>query len=146
MTPRMPANTYGVDLMNGGEALITHCQIFGGGGTMASIGVHSFMSKPTIRENCSMFDATGHCTAGCSGSPGLAIAGAASATNGFSTGVLLDTSPGASVETSTICGTQGLNASGVHIKGDATGTVVRGLADLRERRHRRLGGRPDRRL
>jgi hypothetical protein len=118
-------NTYGVDLMNGGEALITHCQIFGGGGTMASIGVHSFMAKPTIRENCSTFDATGHCTAGCGGSPGLAIAGAASATNGFSTGVLLDTSPGASVETSTICGTQGLNASGVHIKGDATGTVVR---------------------
>jgi hypothetical protein len=120
-------NTYGVDLMNGGEALITHCQIFGGGGTMTSIGVHSLMAKPTIRENCSVVDAsTGRCTAGCSGSPGLVIAGAASATNGFSTGILLDTSPGASVETSTICGTQGLNASGVHIKGDATGTMVRG--------------------
>ena len=119
-------NTYGVDLMNGGEALITHCQIYGGGGTVASIGVHSVMAKPTIRDNCSMIDAsTGRCTTVCTGSPGLVIAGAASATSGFSTGVRLDTSPGASVETSTVCGTQGLNASGVHISGNATGTVVR---------------------
>jgi hypothetical protein len=118
-------STYGVDLKNGGDALITHCQISGGGGTMESIGVHSVGAKPRIRDNCSMLDGSGRCTTGCTGTPGLAIAGAASATNGTSTGVLLKDSPGASVETSTICGTQGLNASGVHIEGDATGTVVR---------------------
>ncbi len=118
-------HTFGVDLMSGGEALITHCQISGGGGTLESIGVHSVMAKPTIRDNCSTLDTSGRCTAVCTGSPGLAIAGAASATDGISTGVLLQASPGASVETSTICATQGLNASGVNIKGDATGTVVR---------------------
>jgi len=122
--------TYGVNLVTGGEATITHCLLFGGAGTVESYGVRSFNSKPTILENCTDIDATrdatrGRCTTDCSTTPTLGIVGqAASTTSVTGVGVLLNASPGASVETSTICGMQGTQAIGVHIAGDATGTVI----------------------
>ena len=121
------AATYGVNLVGGGEATITHCLLFGGAGTTESYGVRSVLSKPTIQENCSDIDPmTGRCTANCSTAPTLGIVGqAASTTSVTGVGVLLNDSPGASVETSTICGALGTDAIGVHIISDATGTVTR---------------------
>ena len=130
------AHSYGINLVSNvtattavaAEALITHCAIGGGAGSLESIGVRSVGSRPTLRENCSNVDpTTGRCTAACSDPPGVGIAGQNTAgTQGTSVAVLLDTSPGASVETSTVCGTQGLQAVGVHVVGDATGTTIRG--------------------
>jgi hypothetical protein len=119
---------YGVYLINGAKALITHSLIYGGAGTMASYGVLSVNSTPEIRENCASIDpTTGRCTTDCAATPGMAIGGRiGAATMGDSAAVLLQSSPGALVATSTICGAQGSQAAGVHITGDATGTVIRG--------------------
>ena len=120
--------SYGVNLINGGEALITHCNIVGGAGTTGNIGVRSVGSTLTLRENCAAVDATtGRCTAGCTTSPPVGISGRVdNGTVGFSTAVHLEASPGALVETSTVCASQGAVATGVRILGNATGTVVRG--------------------
>jgi hypothetical protein len=123
-----PLRSYGVNLINGGEALITHCAIAGGAGTDEAFGVRSVGSRPTLRDNCSTFDPqTGRCVSDCSTAPGLGIAGRIdAATTGVSAAVHLEASPGALIETSTLCAEQGAQAIGVHITGTATGTVVRG--------------------
>lgn len=119
--------TFGVRLVAGGQALITHSLIYGGAGTTASYGVGSFNSTPVIRDNCLTINpTTGHCTTDCSMTPSFGIAGSNTANAGISAAVLLNTSPGASIETSTLCGAQGTQAIGVRIVGDATGTLIRG--------------------
>jgi hypothetical protein len=127
--------SYGVNLVNGAEALITRSAIFGGAGSAASIGVHAVGSKPTVRENCALIDpVTGHCAGPCGptslgihgrspapGGPGGGDTGAAEAV-----GVDLADSPGAIVERSAVCGTFGVTGAGVRIAGLASGTIVRG--------------------
>jgi hypothetical protein len=89
--------------------------------------VGSFNSAPTIRDNCLTINpTTGHCATDCSTPPSFGIAGSSTVTAGVSGAVLLNTSPGASIETSTLCGAQGTQAIGVRIVGDATGTVIHG--------------------
>jgi hypothetical protein len=125
--------SYGVNLLNGAEALITRSAIFGGSGSAASIGVHSVGSKPTIRDNCATIDpATGHCTATCAPNS-LGIHGRSPSVGGGvdpgaveAVGVDLSDSPGAVVERNAVCGTLGATGDGVRIAGTAVGTVVRG--------------------
>ena len=129
--------SYGVNLVNGAEAVITRSAIFGGAGSASSIGVHSVGSKPTIRENCASIDATtGHCSTACAattlgihgrsppqGGPGGGDNGATEAV-----GIDLVDSPGALVERTAVCGTFGATGVGVRIGGMAAGTIVRGNA------------------
>jgi hypothetical protein len=119
------ASTYGVDLAHGAQATITRSTIQAGGGTTEAIGIRSIGAKPTIRDNCSTFDATsGACTAACSATLGIR-ARAATPAAGTSAAILLDTSPGAIVDRNTICGAQAATGTGVHIIRDATGTAIR---------------------
>jgi hypothetical protein len=127
--------SYGVNLINGAEALITRSAIFGGAGSAAASGVHSVGSKPTIRDNCASIDPTsGRCTAAC-GSMSLGIHGRSQNSPGGgpdsvaeAVAVDLASSPGALVERNAICGTSSAMAAGVRIAGDARGTVLRGNA------------------
>jgi hypothetical protein len=119
-------STYGVDLKNGAEVTILRSAIAGGAGTSEAIGVRSTASKPTIRDNCATFSpATGGCTDACD--KALGIHGRAAADSmGVSTAILLDSSPGATVDRSTICGSQAPDSAGVRIKGPSSGVAVRG--------------------
>jgi hypothetical protein len=118
--------TYGVHLVRGGEATITHCLLFGGAGTAESYGVASFNSKPTIHENCTNIDSSGHCITDCTTTPTLGIVGrVGTSITGIGAAVLLNTSPEATVDTSTVCSAQGAQAIGVHIINEAAGTVIR---------------------
>jgi hypothetical protein len=128
--------SYGINLVNGGEALITRSAIFGGAGSASSIGVHSVGAKPTIRENCAAVDPTsGHCSAPCTATT-LGIHGRSPAQvgpggdNGAMEAVAIDLvdSPGALVERTAVCGTFGATGVGVRIGGMAAGTIVRGNA------------------
>jgi hypothetical protein len=128
--------SYGINLVNGAEALITRSAIFGGAGNASSIGVHSAGSKPTIRENCALIDpTTGHCTAPCTATA-LGIHGRSptqagpGGDNGATEAVGIDLvdSPGAIVERTAICGTFGAMGVGVRVGGMAAGTIVRGNA------------------
>jgi hypothetical protein len=125
--------SYGVNLINGAEALITRSAIFGGAGSAATAGIHAAGSKPTIRDNCASVDpTTGRCTAAC-GSMSLGIHGRSQNSPGGgpdngaeAVAIDLSASPGALVERNAICGTAGSIAAGVRIAGAAAGTVIRG--------------------
>jgi hypothetical protein len=128
--------SYGVNLLAGGEALITRSAIFGGAGSVSSIGVHSAGGKPTIRENCATIDPmTGHCTATCAPTS-LGIHGRSPAAGGpgpggdnggmEAVGVDLVDSAGAVVERNAVCGTLGATGVGVRVAGMSAGIVVRG--------------------
>jgi hypothetical protein len=118
-------NSYGVNMINGAEALITSSSIFAGNGSVTSIAIRSVGSTPTIRNNCQRFDATGRCDQFC-GTTGDAIRGRFVPGTGTTHGVLLDASPGAIVEGNAICGQDADVGAGIRVIGDATGTVIRG--------------------
>lgn len=119
-------HSYGVNLVNGAEALIFRSSIYAGNGTTTSIGVRSVGSTPTIRGNCQSVDpATGRCDDFC-GATAPAIRGRFTTGTGTTYGVLLDASPGAVVEASAICGVDADVGGGIRVQGDATGTVIRG--------------------
>jgi hypothetical protein len=119
-----PTQSWGINLVSGGEALITRSAIFAGDGSSESYGVRSVASKPTLRDNCATIDATtGRCTATCaSATTGTAVTPGIrgrldAATTGTSAAVYLESSPGASVETSLLCGNQGAQGAALRITG-----------------------------
>lgn len=119
--------SYGINLINGAEATVTQCSIYGGAASVESIGVRSVGSSPTIIDNCQTLDAAGRCDDFCGGGRNVGIRGSFSAaTTGEAYGVLLEASPGARLEQSAVCGCNSDNGAGVRIRGDATGTLVRG--------------------
>jgi hypothetical protein len=123
------ATSYGVNLLNGAEALITRSSIFGGIANTDAVAIRSVGSKPTIRDNCNTFDPnSGRCTGLCTFAT-LGLRGRISPNPG-ARGVAIDLvdSPGAIVERNSICGTQAAVGMGVHISGAAAGTIVRGNA------------------
>jgi|GEM_PF-2192058 len=118
--------SYGINLINGGAATITRSRIFGGNGTALSVGVHSDGGKPTIRDNCPMLDATGHCATSCATlSGGNGIRGRLTGATGESYAVFLKNSPNASVEQTATCGNAATTGAGVRVTGDSGGIVIR---------------------
>ena len=122
--------SWGINLVNGAQALITRSIVAAGGGTAESIAIRSVGALPTVRENCSNIDPTsGRCaTSACTG---LGLRGRNTTSGGGTpTGigmvVLLKDSPGAVVERNLICGGPASELSGVRIIGAAAATVVRG--------------------
>jgi hypothetical protein len=120
--------SWGINLVNGAEALITRSIVASGAGTQEAIAIRSVGALPTIRESCSSIDPTsGRCaTTACTG---LGLRGrntASGSSAGVGMVVLLKDSPGAVVERNLICGGPAGELSGVRIVGPAGGTVVRG--------------------
>jgi len=153
-SPRV-TNSYGVSVINGGDALIFRSRIDGGAGRDESIGVRAVRSRVSVEDACRSVpdDTTGRCAANCwaSGSsfPGPSVHGAVTWTT-TSYGVLLDDAPGSRIERSTICGGLELQAfdqddpasvAAVRVSGDATGVLIRAnnveaAGDLTEYGHR----------
>jgi hypothetical protein len=137
------SESHGVRVATGGTPLLTHNAIVGGTAPTA-IGVSALNSAPIIRGNCDTINGnSGRCTTlNCNPAGGARIglgfihgrtAGGGMRSNAW--GVLLTSSPGALIESSSISGSQctgGLNTNGsvagVRITGDASNTVVRGNA------------------
>ena len=128
LTTPASEHSYGVNLINGAAATITKCSIYGGLGTMESIGVRSVGSTPSLIDNCQGLDpSTGRCDDFCNTGRTPSIRGSfGPAATGDAFGVLLDDSPGARIEQSAICGNDADNGAGVRITGDATGVLIRG--------------------
>jgi len=118
-------NSYGVNMINGAAALITASSIFAGSGSAVSIGVRSVGSTPTIMNNCQGYDTAGRCNVFC-GNAGSAIRGRFTTGTGETYAVLLESSPGALVQASAMCGNDADTGAALRIQGDAAGTVVRG--------------------
>ena len=120
-------HSYGVNLLNGGQALITHSFIQGGAGSLQSIGVRAWHSKPTVRENCSELDPSPGAAPPLLVDPGARHSWSARrGDDGISTAVAPGGVARRPVETSTLCGDQGKQAIGVRIVSDATNVAIRG--------------------
>lgn len=122
-------NSYGVNVINKGEATVTQSRIDPGQGTSESIGVRSVDAKVSIVNNCANIDPmTGHCIASCfinQGATQVSSIVGKSQGNGTSYAVLLQDSPGSKIETSALCRTVADVGAVVKITGDATGVQVR---------------------
>jgi hypothetical protein len=121
-------NSYGIDMSAGAQATITRSSIDAGTGSVASIAIRSIGSKPRIVSNCPSLDVFGRCDDFCGSGATLAIRGrqVTAPVGSESYSVLLQDSPGASVETSTLCGAVADYGASVRIAGDGTGILVRG--------------------
>jgi hypothetical protein len=123
-------NGYGVDVRNGGDALVQRSAIYAGHGTTEAIGVRVQDSTAQIVENCpGNLDTMGRCTVGCSGSGQAGIRGrqdALPSRTSTSYAILIRNSPGTIVASSATCGQTSVNGAGVRIDGTATGVVLRG--------------------
>ena len=119
------ASSYGINLINQADALITRVSVFGGNGTAETIGIRSIDSTPTIRDNCTTITATGHCDAWCGNGAQFGIRGRYPNGSGDVYAVYLQDSRDALVESSAVCGTNGVNGGGVFITGEADGVIVR---------------------
>jgi hypothetical protein len=117
-------SSYGINLINGAEALITRSVIYAGNGDAESYGVRSVGSRPTIRDNCNAYDSAGRCNDFC-GATNRAIRGRFTAGPGVTAAVYLQDSPNAVVEQTAMCGNDADEGSGIRVRGDATGLVIR---------------------
>ena len=124
------ATSYGVNIIDSMGTAATPTlhrnAIMGGPGATASIGVHSLNSAPILQNHCSTFDNSGRCTIGCFTSTYYVRARPNNNTGLDSYGVLLESSPGAVVSASAVCGNAGTgNVAGVRITGAAANVLVR---------------------
>jgi hypothetical protein len=121
-------NSFGIDLSDGAQVTITRSSIDAGTGSLASIAIRSIGSKPRIVNNCASLDAMGRCDDFCGTGATLAIRGRQSggAAGSDSYAVLLQDSPNASVESSSLCNNSSDFGAVVRIAGDGTGITLRG--------------------
>ncbi len=118
------ANSYGINLINGAEAVVMSSWIDAGDGSTSSIGIRSVGSRPTIRDNCQGYDTGGRCDDYC-GTTGNAIRGRFSDGTGTTYAVYLEDSPGAVIERSALCGNNTDTGAAIAIRDDAAGTLIR---------------------
>ncbi len=109
--------------------LITRDAVSGGTGSALSIGIRSVGSAPVIQNNCATVDAAGRCTSGGCGNTVTSFIRARTlgSSGTASTGIRLENSPNALVDSNGICttGTSTTEARAIHVAGNATGTIIR---------------------
>lgn len=118
------SNSYGVNVVNGGDVLITKSRIDAGTGTAESIGVRSVSSRVTIQDNCLSPDAQGRCDDFCGGNP--SIRGRTQAGTGVTYAVLLQDSPNSLIQSSAMCANDADQGAVLRIAGDGNNITVRG--------------------
>ncbi len=145
------STSYGVNVINGGQATVFQSRIDNGGQATVGIAVRAVGSQVAVEDSCPVppdatgrcvppclvRDSRGHCNSFCSETqPGIRATYRASTLDSFPQqihGVVLEDSPGSRIERSAICtsydvwGAFGENTA-VRVAGDASGTVLRANA------------------
>ncbi len=119
--------SYGVNVINGGDATITSSRIDAGSGNVESVGVRSAAARVTVQNNCPTIDAnTGRCTGFCfnGNTQQPSIVGRAQGM-GTTYAIELRDSPNSRVETSAICRNDADIGAAIRITGDGAGVQVR---------------------
>ncbi|MBL9038505.1 MAG: hypothetical protein JNG84_08345 [Archangium sp.] len=117
--------SYGVNVLDGGRALITKSFITAGAGTSEAIGVRVVGGQVTLLDNCSTLN-DGRCAQGCCPSC-LGIRGKAGPSSvGESYAVLLDDAAGSFLGSSAVCGNAGSVGAAVRVRGASDGVTLRG--------------------
>ncbi len=122
-TPNV-TNSYGVNIINGGDAKITRSRIDAGFGSAESIAARVVASRVTVENNCLSLDNQGRCDDFCANNPSLR--GRTQQGTGVSYSVLLDDSPNSIIQTSALCAHDADQGAGIRIAGDGAGIVIRG--------------------
>ena len=117
-------NSYGVQIIGGGEATITKSRIDAGAGTGESIAVRVVSSLVHVVNNCLSLDANGRCDDFCANND--SFRGRITQGTGVSYALLLDDAPGSTVETSALCANDADQGAGIRIAGDGAGILIRG--------------------
>ncbi len=115
--------SYGVNIVNGGDATITKSRIDAGTGSIESIAVRSVGAKVRITNVCKDLDAFGRCDDFCANNPSLR--GRVTPGSGITHAALILDSPGSIIEQSALCAVDGDVGAVIRIGGNATGVVVR---------------------
>ena len=119
----------GVRLLSGAQAAVTNSDILGGAGTVLTVGIRAEGgSRLVVRDNCALWDAGGRCNEWCgdTSTPRDGIRGRMWPGGvGESYVVLLDDSPGALIERSSLCSTDTAVGAGIRVRGNAAGTIIR---------------------
>lgn len=118
------SNSYGVNVINGGEVTISKSRIDAGTGTAESIGVRSVGSRVTIQDNCLSPDANGRCDDFCGNNP--SIRGRTMAGTGVTYAVLLQDSPDSLIQSSAMCSNTADQGAGIRIIGSGKNITIRG--------------------
>jgi hypothetical protein len=121
-------NSYGVNVVNGGQATIFKSRIVGGAGTAETIGVRSVASQVFVEDNCLSPDTTtGRCDDYCSTTnPGIRSRNSNTGGTGVAYSVFLSSSPSSRIERSTLCWNDGDTGAQVRVTGNANGLLIRG--------------------
>jgi hypothetical protein len=122
-------NGYGIDVINGGDALVTASSVSGGRGSAESIGIRAVGGTVEVVDDCPAYDSAGRCTMGCGPSTaGQGVRGRFDSTGTMSAramAILLRDAPGSVVDGVSICALDSTSGAGIRIEGDADGVVVR---------------------
>jgi hypothetical protein len=126
--------SYGVNVMNGGDATVLRSRITGGSGSAETIAVRAVGSRVVLEDNCASPDATtGRCNDSCQTGAAI-VAEDMTIPTGVVYGVELRDSPSSRIERSAVCAhaaagpagaTTGSHAA-VAIAGDGQRVVLRG--------------------
>jgi hypothetical protein len=121
-------NSYGVNVVNGGQATIFKSRIVGGAGSVETVGVRSVGSQVFVEDNCLSPDlTTGRCDDYCSTTnPGIRSRSTNTGGTGVAYSVFLSSSPNSRIERSTLCWNDGDTGAQVRVTGNATGLLIRG--------------------
>jgi hypothetical protein len=116
-------SSYGVNVVNGGDVTIARSRIDAGNGSVESIAVRSIASRVRLTANCASLDGVGHCDDFCANNP--SIRGRTTNGPGTTYAVLLQDSPGSTIEGSALCANDGDQGAAIRVGGDATGVTIR---------------------
>ncbi len=117
-------NSYGINVINGGDLTVTRSRVEASLGTSESIALRSVGSKVWVVNNCSApLDANGRCPQGCGG--GAYFRGRSQPGTGATYGVLLDNSPGSKVESTSMCQVNADIGALIKVQNDGTGVLIR---------------------
>jgi hypothetical protein len=118
--------SYGVNVINGGQATVADSLIAGGTGSIETIGVRAVNSQVAVIRNCPTFDASGRCNV-FGGTATLAIRGRQTTVpeTGESYAVLLDNSPSSLVEESSLSTNNSDVGAAIRIIGNGAGIRIR---------------------
>ncbi len=118
------ANSYGINVINGGDVTLSKSRIDAGTGAAESIGVRSVSSRVTIQDNCLSPDAQGRCDDFCANNP--SIRGRTMSGTGITYAVLLQDSPNSLIQSSAMCANDADQGAAIRIAGDGKNITIRG--------------------
>jgi fibronectin type III domain protein/putative metal-binding protein len=117
-------NSYGINVINGGDALLSKSRVVAGSGSSQSVGVRVVGSRITARDNCASLDANGRCDDPYTGS-NPAIVGRTTTGTGESYAVLLQDAPNSIIEQSSLGANFADTGAGIRIVGNSAGIQIR---------------------